>query len=83
MATANTMAQSAVTGSFETMYSGYIRPALISLVFIVFVVTGIFKFSDFRKGGEYAKKSFFSCVRMSLYTAFVLAVAESINLIIL
>ncbi|MDP4186546.1 MAG: hypothetical protein Q8907_00060 [Bacteroidota bacterium] len=84
MAYATAMAFAA--GSFETtlnsMYTQYIRPALIALVFVVFVVTGILKYSDFIKGGEYAKEAFFSCVKMAVYPAFVLGIAEAVKALI-
>ena len=83
LATANTFAQSSFTGTMDTMYSTYVRPALISLVFIVFVVTGLLKYSDFIKGGDFAKEAFFSCVKMALYPAFVLGLAEGLKALIL
>ena len=83
LASANIFAQSTFNSTLDSMYTSYIRPALIGLVFVVFVVTGLLKYADFIKGGDYAKEAFFSCVKMALYPAFVLGLAEGLKALLL
>ena len=71
-----------VTTTINTLYTSYIRPALIVIVFVVFVVTGIIKYSDFIEGGQAAKQAFFSCMKMALYPFVVLAIAEGLRLLL-
>lgn len=65
--------------SVTTFYTGTLRPILVSIVFIVFIGVGLFNFSDFQKGGEAAKAAFFHCLKMAMYPAFVLAIAEGMK----
>lgn len=81
IASANIFAQD-FTGQINNVYTSYVRPSLLAIVFIVFVVTGLLNYSDFIKGGDHAKHAFFSCVKMALYPAFVLGLAEGLRVIL-
>jgi hypothetical protein len=65
--------------SINSVYSTNIRPILIIIVVLFFVVTALFHIADFRKGGEAAKEAFIHCVMMAVYPGVVLGLAEAIK----
>ncbi len=67
--------------AFDTFYSTYVRPMLIALVVLVFVVVGLMNITEFRKGGDSQKEAFIHCVMMAVYPAAVLALAEAVKAI--
>jgi hypothetical protein len=77
----NTLNIFAASDAIGTAYSIYIRPILISIVVLTFIVTSLFHIGDFRKGGDAAKDAFIHCVMMAVYPGAVLALAEAVKAI--
>lgn len=77
----NTITIFAATDAISTVYGTYIRPIMISIVVLFFIVTSLFHISDFRKGGDAAKDAFIHCILMAVYPAVVLGLAEAVILI--
>lgn len=78
LSTQNTFAAADGIGMAYTMY---IRPILVSLVVLVFIVTGLINIKDFRKGGDAQKEAFIHAIMMAVYPAAILALAEAVRAI--
>ncbi|MHC1705804.1 MAG: hypothetical protein AB9846_18025 [Tenuifilaceae bacterium] len=62
-------------------YTMYIRPILVSLVVLTFIVTGLLNIKEFRKGGDAQKEVFIHCIMMAVYPGAILALAEAVKAI--
>lgn len=62
-------------------YTSYIRPILVSLVVLTFIVTGLLNIKEFRKGGDAQKEVFIHCIMMAVYPGAILALAEAVKAI--
>jgi hypothetical protein len=67
--------------AINTVYVSYIRPILVSIVVLVFIVTALININEFRKGGDAQKDAFINCIIMAVYPGVVLALAEAVKAI--
>gem|GEM_PF-6517976 len=71
----------AVVDGIGMAYTSYIRPILVSLVVLTFIVTGLLNIKEFRKGGDAQKEVFIHCIMMAIYPGAILALAEAVKAI--
>ena len=69
------------TGQLATVYTSYIRPALIAITVLTFIITGLFNIQEFKEGGKAAKDAFIHCLLMAIYPGAVLGLSEAVKAI--
>lgn len=62
-------------------YTSYIRPILVSIVVLTFIVSGLLNIKEFTKGGDAQKEVFIHSIMMAVYPGAILALAEAVKAI--